>query len=198
MEDVRKGRGLKPEYEEMMISKGVPEWYIASCKKIKYMFPKAHAAAYVIDALRLGWYKIYYPVEFYAAYLPPRRTDSKLRPCSAAWMPFVPSLKKLKSLGTDMSQKEAANYDALQPFPEYYARGLKFLPIDLYKSHAYKFLPEDGKIRLPFSSLFRSRRETPPPTLWKTRDSEIVSIDQLKREAKLSKTIVDMFRSRAF
>ena len=192
MEDVRKGRGLKPEYEEMMISKGVPEWYIASCKKIKYMFPKAHAAAYVIDALRLGWYKIYYPVEFYAAYFTAAPDGFEAQTVLGGMDAVRRELEKLKKLGTDMSQKEAANYDALQLVLEYYARGLKFLPIDLYKSHAYKFLPEDGKIRLPFSSL-SGLGENAAANIMEARDRcEIVSIDQLKREAKLSKTIVDM------
>ncbi len=192
MEDVRKGRGLKPEYEEMMISKGVPEWYIASCKKIKYMFPKAHAAAYVIDALRLGWYKIYYPVEFYAAYFTAAPDGFEAQTVLGGMDAVRSELEKLKKLGTEMSQKEAANYDALQLVLEYYARGLKFLPIDLYKSHAYKFLPEDGKIRLPFSSL-SGLGENAAANIMEARDRcEIVSIDQLKREAKLSKTIVDM------
>lgn len=191
----KKGLIIPNEMQDEMLSHGVPQWYIDSLQKIRYMFPKAHAAAYVIDALRLGWYKIYYPMEFYAAFFTAAPDGFEAQSVIGGYDSVKRQLEvfeERRKRGEEMTQKDNANYDALQMVLEYYARGLKFLPIDLYKSHAFKFLPEDGGIRLPFASL-SGLGESAALNIMEARDRcEIVSVDQLKREAKLSKTVVDM------
>ncbi len=191
MEDVRKGKGLKPEYEEAMIASGVPDWYIESCKRIKYMFPKAHAAAYVIDALRLGWYKIYYPKEFYAAYFTaaPGGVEADVvvggRPAVKAKM------EEIAALGRDATAKDKETDSALQLVNECLVRGYRFLPVDLRKSHAKKFLPEEGGIRLPFNSI-AGLGDTAAENIMHARDTEdIFSIEDLKNAAKLSKSVIE-------
>ncbi|MBQ7836210.1 MAG: PolC-type DNA polymerase III [Clostridia bacterium] len=191
MEDVRKGKGLKPEYEEAMIAAGVPDWYIESCKRIKYMFPKAHAAAYVIDALRLGWYKIYYPKEFYAAYFTaaPGGVEADVvvggRPAVKAKM------EEIAALGRDATAKDKETDSALQLVNECLVRGIRFLPVDLRKSHAKKFLPEEGGIRLPFNSI-AGLGDTAAENIMHARDTEdIFSIEDLKNAAKLSKSVIE-------
>ncbi len=199
MEDVRKGKGLKPEYEAEMIAHNVPDWYIDSCKKIKYMFPKAHAAAYVMDALRLGWYKIYHPAVFYAAYFTaaPSGFDSEI--VCAGKEKVAATIKEYSRPGAEISQKEADTLDALVLVNECYQRGYTFLPVDFRKSDAHKFLIEDGKIRCPFDSLPGVGSAAAESIVAARDGGDIFSIDDLKRESGMSKSVQEILeRNGAF
>lgn len=156
MEDVRKGKGLKPEYEEAMRAENIPDWYIDSCKKIQYMFPKAHAAAYVTSAIRLAWFKVYKPTVFYAAFfsVAPQGFDgmvvSKGRQFVRDTLNDIEERRRRK----ETSPVEESSIPYLQLVNEGMARGIEFLSVDLYKSHNFKFIPEgEGKIRMPFNCI---------------------------------------------
>ncbi len=195
MEDVRKGRGLKPEYEEAMLAHGVPEWYIASCKKIKYMFPKAHAAAYVMSAIRLGWYKIYYPMEFYAAFLSvaPGGFDAQI---VMGGIPKIDAtLKEIEEKGNEATQKEAEQVTTLLLVKESLLRGVRYLPVDLYKSDAKYFLPEEGKIRMPFNSIGGLGDTAAQKIVQIREEGEIFSVEELRTRGGLSKSIIELLRS---
>ncbi len=155
MESVRKGKGLTPEWESEMRAHDVPEWYIDSCKKIKYMFPKAHAAAYVMSAIRLGWYKVHKPLEFYAAYLSvaPGGFDAGI--VSKGITGVKNAMREIEEKVKDKTATAKDNelYGTLQLVEESIARGVEYLPIDLYRSDATSFIPENGKIRMPFNTL---------------------------------------------
>ncbi len=191
MESVRKGKGLTPEFEQVMIENNIPEWYIASCKKIKYMFPKAHAAAYVIAALRLAWYKVYRPVAFYAAHFSAKpdgfESQTVMRPKKA----IEADLARMSAPGAELTQKDEDTLNVLQIVNEMYARGIEFLPIDVYKSTAFTFVPEDGKIRLPLIAL-AGLGETAAENIYNAVSSgEATTLEELKTVAGLSKTVVD-------
>ena len=195
MEFVRKNKkGVKipDDMMSVMVEQGVPEWYLESLQKIRYMFPKAHAAAYAIDAVRLMWYKIYYPVEFYAGYFSaaPGGFDSEIVMKGKSYVRDL--MFDLKNRKNELSQKEIELYNSLMLVNEYYQRGFAFLPVDLSKSHAHKYLPENGKIRLPFSSL-PGLGDAAAENIMKARDAgEIFSIDDLKQNAGLSKTVIEI------
>ena len=192
MEDVRKGKGLKPEYEEAMIAAGVPDWYIESCKRIKYMFPKAHAAAYVIDALRLGWYKIYYPKEFYSAYFTAAPGGVEAEIVVGGRESIKAKMEEIDKMGRDATAKDKEMYSSLQLCNEAVVRGIRFLPVDLRKSDATKFLPEKDGIRLPFASI-AGLGESAAVNIMHARDNEdIFSIEDLKQAGKLSKAVVEL------
>ncbi len=192
MEKVRKGKGLSPEHEAVMREHGVPDWYIDSCKKIKYMFPKAHAAAYVMDALRLAWFKIYKPVVFYAAYFTaaPTGFDSEIVMGGKGRVSSV--ISEFSKPGADLSQKDADVLDALNLVNEYYQRGYSFLPVEFKYSDAHKFVPEDGKIRLPFDSLPGVGYAAAESITSAREEKDIFSVDDLKREAGLSKSVLEV------
>ncbi|MBQ8906993.1 MAG: PolC-type DNA polymerase III [Clostridia bacterium] len=194
MEDVRKGKGLKPEYEEAMLAHGVPEWYIASCKKIKYMFPKAHAAAYVMSAIRLGWYKIYYPMEFYAAFLTvaPGGFDAEIVMGGIPGINAV--LEAIEKSEEKPTQKELEQHTTLLLVREALCRGVKFLPVNLMKSDATAFLPEDGSIRMPFNSLGGLGISAAEKIVQCRNEGEIFSIEELRQRAGLSKSVIAMLR----
>ena len=194
MESVRKGKGLTPEWEADMISHGVPEWYIWSCKKIKYMFPKAHAAAYDMSAIRLGWYKIYYPMEFYAAFLTvaPGGFDAEI--VSGGLSSVNRAIKEIEEKGNDASQKDAELLTTLFLVREAMARGVKFLGVDLKKSHAKAFLPENGKIRMPFNSL-GGLGDAAAEKIVEVRDRyELYSIEDLRMRSGISKAVIEILR----
>ena len=194
MEDVRKGRGVKPEYEKAMIEHDVPEWYISSCKKIKYMFPKAHAAAYDMSAVRLGWYKIYYPMEFYAAYLSvaPGGFDAEI--VGRGYSGVDAAIKEIEGKGLEASAKESDMCQTLYLVREALARGVKFLGVDLHKSDARAFLPENGKIRMPFNSL-PGLGEGAADKLVETRNKHtILSVEDLRLHSGVSKTVIEILR----
>ncbi len=154
MEDVRKkNKQLKPEQEQMMREHGVPEWYIDSCKKIQYMFPKAHAAAYIIASLRLAWFKVYKPLEYYCAYLTVRGGDVDAESMSKGKEAVKTLLQMIKNKGKEASNAEKDKETIMMIVYEAMVRGIEFLPIDIYKSTAHSYEPEDGKIRMPFSAL---------------------------------------------
>ncbi len=196
MESVRKGKGLKPEWEENMRSHNVPDWYIDSCKKIKYMFPKAHAAAYVMSAIRLGWYKIEYPLEFYAAFLSvaPGGFDAEIVMGGKSHVRFVIDQTAAKPQG-ETTQKDKELITTLQLVEEAMARGVKFLPPHLEKSDYRFFLPEDGKIRMPFIAL-GGLGETAAQRIVEVRDSGAIHcIEDLRIKAGLSKKVIETLRS---
>ena len=192
MEDVRKGKGLKPEYEEIMREKNVPDWYIDSCKKIKYMFPKAHAAAYVMMAFRIAWFKVYYPLAFYIAYYTVRADLFDAEMMTHGQELVRRKIKQYKDLGNDIKQTEKNILTILEVVNEMYARGLEFLPVDIYKSEAFKFVIEDGKIRPPLNA-FQGLGQTAAQSIVDSRKKgKFLSIDELRMEAKLSKTVIEI------
>ena len=192
MESVRKGKGLTPEFESIMREHGVPDWYIDSCKKIKYMFPKAHAAAYVMDALRLGWYKINYPAEFYAAYFTAAPDGFNGEIVSGGLYEVNNEITRITKLGKEASAKENETLDALALVNECMQRGYKFLPVDFNKSDAHRFLPENGAIRMPFDSL-PGVGSSAAENIAKSRDKgEIFSIEDLKMKAGVTKAVLEV------
>ncbi len=194
MEDVRKGKGLKPEYEKDMLDHGVPEWYIWSCKKIKYMFPKAHAAAYDMSAIRLGWYKIYYPMEFYAAFLTvaPGGFDGEV--VGRGWGSVNEKIKELEDKGNEASAKDNEQLTTLYLVREAMARGVVFMNVDLKKSDATAFLPEDGKIRMPFNSLPGLGDTAAEKILQAREEYDLFSIEELRLRTGISKSVVEILR----
>ncbi len=156
MEIVRKGKATKLLTEEhlaAMREHNVPEWYIDSCMKIKYMFPKAHAAAYIIAALRVAWFKVHYPPEYYAAFLTGRGGDFDAATVQAGISRVKEVMDDIRERGKEASQKEQDTAELLHVVYEAMLRGVEFLPVDLYKSHWYRYTMEEGKIRLPFTAI---------------------------------------------
>ena len=194
MEAVRKGKGLKPEWEEAMKAANVPDWYISSCKKIKYMFPKAHAAAYVMSAIRLGWYKVYMPIVFYSAMFTVSSGGLDAEIVMRGRSGVRAELERIEKLGKDASQKEQQSVAVLQLVNECYARGIKFLPINLKKSDHKAFLPENGSIRLPFSSLSGLGENAAQNIIDAREKEDFFSIEDLQIRAKLSGSVIDILR----
>ena len=200
MEITRKGLASKlltAEHLTCMKENNVPQWYIDSCFKIKYMFPKAHAAAYMISALRLGWYKVYKPSAFYAAYFTVRSDDFDGATAIAGISSVKSKMKELdiKIKNKEASAKEEGTYSTFQIINEMLARGVKLLPVDLYKSHASSFLLEGDDIRLPFSSL-PGVGENAAKSLMEAREfvDEYISIDDLQSRTKISGTVVQTLK----
>ena len=199
MEVVRKGQAAKKLSQEdiaTMQEHGVPQWYIDSCFKIKYLFPKAHATAYMIGALRLGWYKVHRPLEFYAAYFTVRSDDfdaiSVLGGKSAVLQKMDALDSRIKA--REATAKEESEFSTLQIVNEMLARGIQILPVDLYKSHAKKFLIEDGKIRLPFSSLSGVGEAAAEALMDAQNGGDYISVDDLQDRAKVSSAVVEALR----
>ena len=194
MESVRKGKGLTPEWEQTMLDHGVPDWYIWSCKKIKYMFPKAHAAAYDMSAIRLGWYKIYYPMEFYAAFftVAPAGFDAEI--VGGGYAGVNRAITELEEKGNDTTQKENELLSTLYLVREAMARGVSFLGVDLKKSDAKAFLPENGKIRMPFNSLV-GLGDAAAEKIVEIRDKyDIWSVEELRERSGISKAVIEILR----
>ncbi len=194
MEIVRKGKATKLLTEEhlaAMREHGVPEWYIDSCMKIKYMFPKAHAAAYIIAALRVAWYKVHYPSEYYAAFFTGRGGDFDAATVQAGIDRVKEVMDDIRARGKEASQKEQDTAEILHVIYEAMLRGVEFLPVDLYKSDAYKFLMEDGKIRLPFSAI-AGLGEAAAQSLEAAADPKdpYISCDDLQNRTGITKAVM--------
>ena len=187
MESVRKGKGLKDEWVTIMTEAGVPEWYIWSCKKIKYMFPKAHAAAYVMMAWRIAYCKVFYPLEYYAAYYSIRADDF-----SYELMCF--GREKLDYYITEyrrrdkLSNKEEGQLKDMRIVQEMYARGFEFLPIDLYKSHSRNFQIVDGKLLPPFKSIDGLGEVAADGIYEAAKNGPFLSVEDLINRSKISST----------
>ena len=153
MESVRKGKGLKDEWVELMQSNGVPEWYIESCRRIKYMFPKAHAVAYVMMSYRIAYFKVYYPPEFYAVHFTMKIDFFNAKVILGGMQSVIDKMDAIKKMGKEATNKEQSEYLVYEVAYEMYARGYEFLPARLGSSAATKFKVEDGKVRLPFRAL---------------------------------------------
>ncbi len=190
---VAKGKVSKEEWGQMeddMRAVGVPEWYIGSCHKIKYMFPKAHAAAYVISAIKLGWYKVYRPLEFYCAYFTARPEDVDVPIVIKGRGAVLAKMNEIKAKGKEATKKELDTYDVLLIFNEMMARGIEVLPIDIKHSHAMKFLPENGKMRLPFGALSGVGEKAAYSIYEAAEKGDFVSREDFAVEAGVSKTII--------
>lgn len=200
MEIVRKGNATKLLTEahiKAMKEHNVPDWYIDSCMKIKYMFPKAHAAAYVSAAMRLAWYKVYKPTEYYATYMTVRGEDLDTVAIMEGRGAVKQLMNSILNKGHEATAKEENMYVAMQVVNEMMARGVEFLPIDLYKSHATVYKLEDGKIRLPFMSM-AGTGESAAVALMKARDDgegEYMSRDDLQQRAGISKSVMETLDS---
>ena len=194
MEITRKGKApklLTSEYIQAMKDHGVPQWYIDSCMKIKYMFPKAHAAAYMISTLRLGWYKVHRPVEYYAAYFTVRGEDFDGALVINGRDAVKRRMGEITMKGKQASAKENAEYATLQIVNEMLARGIEVLPVDLYKSDAKKFLVEDGKVRLPFMSLAGVGENAAKSLAEAKNAGRYISADDLRTRANVSKSVIE-------
>jgi DNA polymerase III subunit alpha, Gram-positive type len=194
MEITRKGKATKlltEEHINAMKEHNVPPWYLDSCMKIKYMFPKAHAAAYMISTLRLGWYKVHYPVQYYAAYFTVRGEDFDGATVIKGRDAVHRRMNEISMKGKEASAKEEAAFATFQIVNEMLARGIEVLPIDLYKSDARKYLVEDGKIRLPFASL-AGVGESAANSLAAAKDKGVyLSIYDVQTRSKVSKSVIE-------
>ncbi len=196
MESVRKGRGLSEEQEQLMRENNVPDWYIASCKKIKYMFPKAHAAAYVTMAFRIAWFKVHIPLAYYAAFYSIRADEFDSDSMIYGKEKVINKMREIDLQGNNASTKDKNMYSILELVLEMYERGMSFLPIDLYKSDAKKFLIEDGMIRPPLNSV-GGLGTVAAENIQRAREEggKFMSIEELKLRAGIGKSTVELLKN---
>lgn len=199
MEIVRKGNATKlltEEHFKAMREHNVPEWYIDSCMKIKYMFPKAHAAAYMIATLRLGWYKVHKPVEYYAAYFTVRSENLDGAIAMQGHQAVRDKMNNIKQKQSvhEATAKDEAEYQTLQIVNEMMARKIEFLPVDIYKSEAKMFKVEDGKIRLPFSSLPGVGGAAADSLAETGKHTEYLSIEDMQIKTKVTKAVIETLK----
>lgn len=192
MESVRKGKGLKPEWEEAMTAQGVPDWYIASCKKIKYMFPKAHAAAYVMMAWRIAYCKINYPQAYYASYFSIRASAFSYEIMCQGQKHLEDVMKDYKSRSDSLSKKEQDTMKDMKIVQEMYARGFEFEPIDIFRAHSRNFQIFDGKIMPSLSSIDGLGEKAADAIVEAAKDGLFLSKDDFRMRTKASKTIIDL------
>ena len=192
MESVRKGKGLKPEWEEAMTAQGVPDWYIASCKKIKYMFPKAHAAAYVMMAWRIAYCKINYPLAYYASYFSIRASAFSYEIMCQGQKHLEDVMKDYKSRSDSLSKKEQDTMKDMKIVQEMYARGFEFEPIDIFRAHSRNFQIFDGKIMPSLSSIDGLGEKAADAIVEAAKDGPFLSKDDFRMRTKASKTIIDL------
>ena len=201
MESVRKGKvakGKEPKWEEyktLMREHNVPEWYIKSCEKIKYMFPKAHAAAYVTNAFRIAWFKVHEPKAYYSAFFSIRASDEFDSEIMIFGEEKVKNkMKEIDLQGNNATQKDKAMYPVLELVLEMYERGFKFLPIDLYKSSATKFIVEEDGIRPPLNSIAGLGTVAALGIEKARQDGKFMSIDDMKIRSKIGDSVTELLR----
>ncbi len=192
MESVRKGKGLKPEWEEEMKKNHVPDWYIWSCKKIKYMFPKAHAAAYVMMAYRIAYCKVYHPLAYYAAFFSIRASAFSYEIMCQGRDKLEYYLNDYKKRADTLTKKEQDQVRDMKIVQEMYARGFEFMKLDIYKARAKEFQIIDGKLMPSFASIDGLGDKAADQVVEAAKDGVFLSKDDLRSRAKLSKTIVDL------
>jgi len=197
VEITRKGKArekLTAEMVEEMKAHEVPDWYIDSCYKIKYMFPKAHAAAYVTSAIKLGWYKINYPLEFYATYFTVRPDDMDALTAVQGPTAVKRRIAELRAMGNTRTQKDSDKLDTLCIVNEMLARGCSFLPVDIHRSEAQRYTIEDGKIRMPFSAI-PGVGGAAAEGLWKAAQGDYLSVEEFADNAGVSKTVIESLKA---
>ncbi len=194
MESVRKGKGLTAEMEQIMREHQVQDWFIESCKKIAYMFPKGHAVAYVTMALRVGWFKVYHPLVYYAAYFTIRGGGFNALSMTKPPEYVFKELQSLKATDQrDLSEKNKDEIVVMEMVYEMGLRGFHFLPVDLYKSHETQFLIEGNGLRCPFTKL-PNFGIAAAQNLVAAREEPFISVEDLKNRARLSTAVIDMLR----
>ncbi len=195
MESVRKGKGLKPEWEEAMKAEGVPDWYIWSCKKIKYMFPKAHAAAYVMMAWRIAYFKINYPLAYYAAYFSIRASAFSYELMCQGQAHLENLMADYRRRSDTLSKKEQDSYRDMKIVQEMYARGYDFVPIDIFTAQSRSFRIVDGKLMPSIDSIDGVGQQVADAIVEAAKDGPFLSKDDFRQRTKASKTIVDLMDS---
>ena len=192
MESVRKGKGLSEEQENLMRENDVPEWYIESCKKIKYMFPKAHAAAYVINAFRIAWFKVHIPKAYYATMYSIRADEFDSEFMTFGEKKVKEKMEEIDKLGNAATQKDKGMYNVLEYVLEMYKRGINFLPIDIYKSEATRFKLEPDGIRPSLCSIAGLGQVAAESIVEARKDGEFISKEDLMKRSKAGKAIIDL------
>lgn len=196
MEKVRKGKGVTAEQEELMRSMSVPDWYIESCKKIKYMFPRAHAVAYTMMSFRMAWYKVYYPAEFYATYFTSVVADFDEETILKGPAAILEKMALIEAKGQAATAKENNELTVLEVAYEMYARGYEFADIELGVSEAARFKTKDGKVLLPFMAISGMGETAANSFVEEYRRKPYETIEDVTKRAKLGKTLVDVLRAR--
>ena len=195
MESVRKGKGLKPEWEEIMTANNVPDWYIWSCKKIKYMFPKAHAAAYVMMAWRIAYCKINYPLAYYAAYFSIRASAFSYEIMCQGQRHLENVMADYKRRMDTLSKKEQDSYKDMKSVQEMYARGFEFTPIDIFTAHSRNFQIVDDKLMPSLNSIDGLGEKAADAIVEAAKDGPFLSKDDFRQRTKVSKTVIDLMDS---
>lgn len=195
MENVRKGKGLTPENEQEMKEHNVPDWYIDSCNKIKYMFPKAHAAAYVMMSFRITYFKVNYPEAFYATYFTTKAEDFDADFIIKGEDAIRLKIKELESIGNDLTAKEKNFLTVLEVALEMYCRGIHLLPVDLYRSDADRFMIVDGKLLPPLKGLQGVGQNAAKSIVDARQEGEFISLEDLRKRTKVTKTVIEMLVS---
>lgn len=202
MEAVRKGKVAKgaepkwPEYKELLRSHNVPDWYIASCEKIQYMFPKAHAVAYVTSAFRIAYFKVHYPIEFYCTYYTVRADNFNYDLMCAGVDEARRNIIEYSSKGNEATAKDKDIVTILEVCVEMYCRGIEFLPINLTESDAVKFMKKDGKILPPLNAIDGLGVNAAKAIVDARNQESFFSIEDLQVRAKLNKTVVEKMREK--
>ena len=191
MEKVRKGKGLTPEHEQAMRDANVPDWYIDSCKKIKYMFPKAHAAAYVMMAWRIAYCKVYHPLEYYAAFFGIRATGFNYELMCRGRDNLEMHLKLYRQNGDNLTDKEKVTLRDMRIVQEMYARGFEFMPLDIYRAHATHFQVIDGKIMPSLNSIEGMGEKAAEAVMEEAKKGKFLSREDFCQRTKVSKTLAD-------